>query len=298
LLVIDKPGGITSRAALDRAQRWFPRGTALGHTGTLDPLATGVLVLCVGRATRLAEYVQRMSKTYDAVFHLGATSDSDDADGTITPHAVSEVPSREAVEEALRGFLGAIEQVPPAYSAAKVAGQRAYALARRGRAPELAPRRVQVHRIAVMDYPYPRLALRIDCGKGTYIRSLARDLGARLGCGAYVEWLRRTRVGPFAAAAAITPEASAEEALAHLLPLSAAVAELPSVTLADDDIVRLRHGRRVPIAPLGGDATTVAVLDHGAVEHELLAGLERQLQRHSERLQTEGDVRKPRTNAP
>src|SRR5215470_17408950 len=126
LLVLDKPGGMTSREAVDRALRWFPRGTRIGHTGTLDPLATGVLVLCVGSATRLTEYVQQMSKVYQTTVRLGARSDTDDADGTITPVEGVTPPTREQLEQCLQEFLGEIEQVPPAFSAAKVSGQRAY----------------------------------------------------------------------------------------------------------------------------------------------------------------------------
>src|SRR5438552_7229524 len=116
LLVLDKPGGMTSRAVVDRAQQWFPRGTRIGHTGTLDPLATGVLVVCVGAATRLAEYVQDMSKVYRAGFRLGARSDTDDADGDVSPADVGTPPERAQVEQALQAFLGEIDQVPPAYS--------------------------------------------------------------------------------------------------------------------------------------------------------------------------------------
>src|SRR5947209_7226478 len=126
LLVLDKPAGITSRDAVNRAQRWFPPKTKLGHTGTLDPLATGVLVLCIGVATRLTEYVQAMPKSYRAAIRFGATSDSDDADGIVTPLTAPSVPARAQVEHALAAFVGAIEQVPPAFSAAKVTGRRAY----------------------------------------------------------------------------------------------------------------------------------------------------------------------------
>src|SRR6266542_4970592 len=132
LLVIDKPTGITSRAAVDRAQAWFPRGTRIGHTGTLDPLATGVLVLCIGIATRLTEYVQLMRKVYRAHIMLGAASDTDDADGTISPLSLAEgsgvkaaLPTREQLDQELSAFIGTIDQVPPAYSAAKVTGRRA-----------------------------------------------------------------------------------------------------------------------------------------------------------------------------
>lgn len=259
LLVVDKPGGITSRAALDRCQRWFPAGTALGHTGTLDPLATGVLVLCVGRATRLAEYVQQMPKTYLATIQLGATSDSDDADGTIAAVPVTAPPDLASVDAALQSFVGTIDQVPPAYSAAKVAGRRAYALARRGHTPELAARPVTIHAIHRLAYDYPCLEVRIHCGKGTYVRSLARDLGASLQCGGYVASLRRERVGPFAANDAVPLDARPDEALAHLRPLADAVAELPAITLTPDEVVRLRHGQR--LVREHADSGTVAVFD-------------------------------------
>jgi tRNA pseudouridine55 synthase len=242
LLVLDKPSGITSRDAVNRAQQWFPPRTRIGHTGTLDPLATGVLVLTIGNATRLSEYVQRMAKTYRATIRLGATSDSDDADGTITPQPVAAPPDRAAVENATQGFLGEIEQVPPAYSAAKLSGQRAYKLARRGDDVSLAPRQVRIDAILIPSYAYPLLELEVRCGKGTYIRSLARDLGARLGCGGYIEALRRTQVGPFRAEDALSLDADAATARARLLPLAMAVSELPQITLDDRAIARLQQG--------------------------------------------------------
>src|SRR5262245_18448597 len=147
LLVIDKPAGMTSRAVVDCVQRWFKRGTKIGHTGTLDPIATGVLVLCIGSATRLAEFVQAMSKTYQAVVCLGARSDTDDADGDIRPTKNAASPELAQVEQCIRQFVGALEQIPPAYSAAKVGGNRAYRLARRGQDVPLAARTVQVHTI-------------------------------------------------------------------------------------------------------------------------------------------------------
>jgi tRNA pseudouridine55 synthase len=259
LLVLDKPSGMTSRDALDRALPWFPRGTKAGHTGTLDPLATGVLVLCLGTATRLAEYVQDMGKTYRAGIRLGARSDTDDADGTVVPVAVATPPDRAAVEAGLSGFVGEIEQVPPAYSAAKVSGRRAYDLARRGREVALAPRRVTVYGIDVLTYEYPRLAIEVRCGKGTYIRSLARDLGEGLGCGGYVEALGRTRVGPFCVEEAVPLDADHAAARARVLPVSAALAELPRVTLGDDDVARLRLGQAMLCAELSAAANTSAV---------------------------------------
>jgi tRNA pseudouridine55 synthase len=261
LLFLDKPGGITSRAALDRAARWFPRRTRIGHTGTLDPLATGVLVLCVGNATRLTEYVQAMSKTYRSRFRLGARSNTDDADGTIAPQTVASVPDATTVRAGLAGLVGTIQQVPPAFSAAKVTGRRAYDLARQGAAVELAPRLVRVYQIEVSHYEYPVLDVEVHCGKGTYIRSLARDLGERLGCGAYVESLRRTRVGPFMVEAAVSLDAEAEAARGRLLPAEMAVAELPRVTLSTGDGRRLGQGQAVVFADLPAAETAVAVFD-------------------------------------
>jgi tRNA pseudouridine55 synthase len=265
LLVLDKPGGITSRAAVDHALRWFPRGTRMGHTGTLDPLATGVLVLCLGSATRLTEYVQRMSKTYRAGVRLGARSDTDDADGTVTPVAGAVPPAPEALARAAAGFVGTLEQVPPAYSAAKVTGRRAYDLARGGEEVELRPRPVQIYRIDVLAYAWPLVELEVHCGKGTYIRSLARDLGERLGCGGYVETLRRTRVGPFTAETGLSLETEPAAARGRLLPAEMAVAELPRVDLPAAQVRRLCQGQAVPLPPGAppGDEVAVFAADTG-----------------------------------
>jgi tRNA pseudouridine55 synthase len=261
LLVLDKPGGVTSRDAVDVALRWFPRRTRMGHTGTLDPLATGVLVLCLGAATRLAEYVQRMGKTYRAELRLGARSDTDDADGVITSVATAAPPDVAAVAACLSGFVGAIEQTPPAYSAAKVAGRRAYDLARQGQQVDLRSRIVHIYGIDVLHYEYPSLNLEVRCGKGTYIRALARDLGERLGCGALVQSLRRTCVGPFTVDDAVTPGAEAASAVARLRPLEEAVAELPRVVVTDEEVRRLCQGQALPCD--GFEGTELAVFDSG-----------------------------------
>jgi tRNA pseudouridine55 synthase len=274
LLVLDKPSGMTSRAVVDRVLRWFPRRTRIGHTGTLDPLATGVLVLCLGEATRLSEYVQRMSKMYRTTLRLGSRSDSDDADGVITPVSGAVEPDAAAVEACVAAFVGVISQVPPAYSAAKVAGRRAYDLARRGSEVTLPPRPVHIHAIEVLHYAYPQLDLEVHCGKGTYIRSLARDIGEHLGCGAFVQTLRRTRVGSFTADGALTLEAEAETARARLVPIEMAVAELPRVVLPDSELKRLSQGQSVLLEARsvseakpalayvsGSDGTHVAVFD-------------------------------------
>jgi tRNA pseudouridine55 synthase len=269
LLVIDKPTGITSRAAVDRAQRWFPRGTRLGHTGTLDPLASGVLVLCVGSATRLTEYVQRMAKTYRARVILGARSDTDDADGQVTPTPAARAPENAELTAALRESIGEIEQVPPAYSAAHVGGRRAYDLARRGEAVSLTPRRVTIYAIEMERFEYPQLELTVRCGKGTYIRSLARDLGERLGCGGYIAALCRTRVGCFDETQALALEIDRATAHAALQSLNLAVAELPRIEAKAQEAEGLRHGRPLALTHTElADGVEAAVFD---TQRELLA---------------------------
>ena len=260
LLVIDKPTGLTSRDVVNRVQRWFPLRTRVGHTGTLDPLATGVLVLCIGVATRLTEYVQRMPKVYRAGITFGASSDTDDAAGQITPMPDSKIPSRDEVMQALAAFLGTNEQVPPAYSAANVAGRRAYDLARKGIEVALAPRSVTIHAIDVISFAYPHLEVIVHCGKGTYIRSLARDLGKQLGCGGYITSLRRLQVGCFDEAAAVGLNSSAVAGRQRLLPMSHAVSALSRLTPEEAMASRLLHGQRMP-APASLAATEVAIFD-------------------------------------
>jgi tRNA pseudouridine55 synthase len=263
LLIIDKPSGITSRDAVNRLQRLLPPRTKIGHTGTLDPLATGVLVVCVGQATRLAEYVQAMDKVYETTIVLGARSDTDDADGTVTPTPEATTIDEATVRAILPQFIGAIEQTPPAYSAVKVGGRRAYDLARRGREVEIAPRTVTIYDIGVRGYEWPELRLEIRCGKGTYIRSLARDLGEALGCGAYVKELRRTRVGPFTTAESVSVDKAAIEVQSRMLPVRAAVAHLPTMELDAETIQKWRQGHAVVAPPELSDSlrTDVAIFD-------------------------------------
>lgn len=260
LLVIDKPGGMTSRDVVNRVQRWFPRKTKIGHTGTLDPLATGVLVVCIGAATRLADYVQAMGKTYASRFRLGATSTTDDADGEVTEIPNAMPPTREQIDAALASFVGVIEQMPPAFSALKVAGARAHDLARQGKAVPLAARPVHINAIRVTGYVWPFLDVEVDCGKGTYIRAIARDLGNMLGCGGLVQTLRRTRVGPFAAEQGIGLEA--DPASVQLQPMLEAVAGLPRIILEPAIVHQLRNGRfiqyQLPL-PLGNPTQHIAV---------------------------------------
>jgi len=242
-LVIDKPGGMTSRDVVNRVQKWFPRKTKIGHTGTLDPLATGVLVICIGAATRLADYVQRMSKSYTSRFRLGATSTTDDADGEITKSPIANIPTREQIENELESFLGTIEQVPPTFSALKVEGQRAHDLARRGNEVKLEARSVRIDAIRMQAYEWPYLDLEVECGKGTYIRSVARDLGAKLGCGGLVQTLRRTQIGPFRAEQGTNVDTHPNDV--KLLPLTAALPEMPGVQISKEEEQRFRQGQAI-----------------------------------------------------
>lgn len=217
IINLDKPAGISSAKAVALVKKRLPRGVKIGHAGTLDPFATGVLLLLIGRATRLCERMMGEKKQYEATIRLGATTPTDDPESLthLTEGAIA--PPRDAVEIALSQFVGAIQQRPPAFSAMKVNGRRAYDLARRGTPVILQPRTVHVHAIDLLDYDWPLLRLRIDCGRGTYIRSLARDLGEALGVGGHLTELRRTRIGDFTIASAVTLEQIAQTGVeAHL----------------------------------------------------------------------------------
>ena len=244
LLNINKPSGITSRDAVNRVQHWFPKRTRIGHTGTLDPLADGVLVLCIGQATRVVEYVQNMDKVYETEITLGAVSDTDDAQGVITPQEVQQQPSFADLETHADRFRGEILQTPPQYSALKVNGRRAYKTARRGEAVAIQPRTVPIYELEILSYTFPNVKLLIHCGKGTYIRSIARDLGESLGCGAYVNKLRRQRVGPFLYADSKSLNA---EKTPELLPIELALISLPRYTMNKEQAQYFCRGTQVSV---------------------------------------------------
>jgi tRNA pseudouridine55 synthase len=207
LLIIDKPEGPTAmdvcarvRSALRRGGQ--PKGVKVGHGGTLDPLATGVMVVLCGKATTLCERVMRGEKRYQAVIDLALTSNTDDREGVLTPFAPVDgaavvPPTRERVEAVCSRFVGTIQQRPPAFSALNIGGRRAYTMAREGTAPPMAERPIEIHELVVTAYEWPKLTIDVRCGKGTYIRSLARDIGAALGVGGMLWTLRRTAVGQF-----------------------------------------------------------------------------------------------------
>ena len=244
------------------------RPAKVGHAGTLDPLAGGVLVVCVGAATRLIEYVQRMPKSYTGTFLLGRSSPTEDVAGEVTELANPPVPSLEQIAAAAAAFCGQIEQRPPAFSALKLAGQPAYKLARKGRYVELQPRTVVVYRLEVLAYDYPQLTLAVECGGGTYIRSLGRDLAERLGTAAVMSALTRTAIGGFHLDQAIEPHVLTPDSLEkHLWPPLRAVESLPRVELSAEEIVRIRNGlpiaRDLPIAreTAAPGANEIAALD-------------------------------------
>lgn len=263
ILAVDKPAGPTSHDAVDVARRSL--GTRrVGHFGTLDPFASGLLVLGVGPATRLAPFCMDHPKTYRAIVRLGARSDTDDIEGNIEEVAVPSVPERSAVEEACAAWEGTLLQVPPAYSAKHTAGGRAYALARAGRAVTLEAVPVRIDSIRIERYAWPELEILVHCGPGTYLRALARDLGEQLGTGGLCAELRRLSSGPFRVEDALcwSGLCDPEAAGAALQPSWTAVAHLPGVQLDAATARAFAQGREVPV-PAGPHAPSVWVRVHG-----------------------------------
>ncbi len=246
-LDIWKPPGPSSFDMIRQIRRCVERKVKIGHAGTLDPLAEGVLVLCLGQAARLVELVHSYPKQYVTQAHLGASSTTDDAEGQISEiAAASPQPALKRVEQILRQFTGVIEQVPPAFSAVKVAGRRAYEIARSGKMPDLAPKKVTIHSLEIIEYEYPRLRLRVVCGSGTYIRSLVRDIGGELGTGGYCEEIIRESVGPFGADRSVRPDQiNAENIERFLIPPIEAVPPEARITITDEQARDLAHGRAI-----------------------------------------------------
>lgn len=204
IINLDKPAGLSSARAVGAVKRLLPKKTKIGHAGTLDPFATGVLLLLVGKSTKLCERLMSEPKQYETAIKLGATTETLDPDSEEMPTPGAIPPELSAIQAVIPRFIGEIQQMPPAYSALKIGGRPAYKIARSGEIPKLEARTVRVDGIEILQYDWPILRLRIDCGRGTYIRSLARDIGEALGMGGYLTQLRRTRVGPFFAASACT----------------------------------------------------------------------------------------------
>lgn len=269
ILLLDKPGGMSSNQALQAARRLFGAEKG-GHTGALDPLATGLLPLCFGEATKIAGNLLGASKAYDTVARLGQVTDTDDAEGQVLRERPVQAYSVERIDEALRALTGTLMQRPPIYSALKRGGEPLYVKARRGEMVEVDAREVEVRRFELLsaadllDGGVPLLRLHVECGSGTYVRSLVRDLGEALGCGAHVAELRRVWVDPFREPRMWTLEqlqALAERdrhsLQACLLPLEAGLVGLPRIDLTLEAAARLRQGQRLARVP--GPAGTVAV---------------------------------------
>jgi tRNA pseudouridine55 synthase len=268
-LVLDKPAGMTSAQAVARVRRLLNAAKA-GHAGTLDPMATGVLPIALGEATKTVAFVQDGDKSYCFTARWGATTDTDDAEGKTTAESAAR-PEEAAIRAALPGFTGAIQQVPPAYSAIKVDGRRAYDLARADAAPELKPRPVTVHAFDLIDLPdRDHAVFEVRCGKGVYIRALARDLAAKLGCFGHVAAIRRTRVGRLAASHAI-PLAKLEamghiaERMEAVLPVETALDDIPALALTALQADYLRHGRPVKVVSNGHMFADIGDLNEGRV---------------------------------
>ncbi len=259
VIPIDKPVGVSSRRVVDVVAKAL--GTkAVGHAGTLDPLARGVVVVCVGHATKLVDFVHATPKHYRATFLLGRSSPSDDFETAIEEEVDPVRPSREGIERGLAGFRGDILQRPCDYSAVHVDGKRAYRLARKGRPIELAAKPVRIDRLEITEYDWPRLGLAIECSSGTFVRAIGRDLAATLGTTAVMESLVRTAVGPFTITASMPLDVlSLEATLAALLPAAAAVRHLPQTQLAGEELDRVIRGGLIecPLSP----ASAVAASD-------------------------------------
>lgn len=254
VLLLDKPSGLSSNAALQRARRALGAAKA-GHTGTLDPMASGLLPVAFGEATKFSQYLLDADKVYLAEVCLGATTDTGDAEGQVI--ATSELrPGAEAILAACQAFVGEIDQLPPMYSALKRDGKALYEYARAGLEVERQPRRVRIQALDVLGIAGERFQCRVKCSKGTYIRSLAMDIGNVLGCGAHLSGLVREATGPFALGDAVSLEAfeSASEAQRSglLLPVDAFVQHLPRQMLADAEAARFLHGQAARLAASGG----------------------------------------------
>jgi tRNA pseudouridine55 synthase len=280
VLVVDKPVGLTSHDVVQIVRK----GTNIrraGHTGTLDPRASGVLVILVGPAVRLSEYVSASDKRYQAVLRLGATTDTYDADGRILSTASVDQLTETQFQDALETFVGEIEQVPPPYSAVKIKGRKAYEMAREGEEVDLAPRRIKVYSLELLEWAPPEAVIDVYCSSGTYVRSLAHDLGEKLGVGAHLIGLRRTKSGRFTLRDAVPLRRlrdSFEEGnwYQFLIPAAEALSDWPAIELDQDQVDAIRHGHRIPaeegdpqmVRGVSEQGELVALLEYVSHSHE------------------------------
>lgn len=254
-LILDKPAGPTSHDVVYQVRRACGL-RRVGHAGTLDPLATGVLVVCIGRVTRLIEYMMGHDKIYEGVVRLGETTNTYDQEGEILHRQPVPEFTTTQIDAALDPFRGAIAQVPPLYSAIKKDGQPLYKLARAGKTVDIPPRPVTIYALDILEWQSPDLRLRVHCSSGTYIRSLAHDIGAALGCGGHLSFLRRTAVGPFTLEQALPlADLTADSAAVHLLSAGETIPHIPNFVATDGQIQTLLHGQPLaaPADPHGAE---------------------------------------------
>lgn len=265
VIVIDKPIGMTSHDVVQIVRK----GTNIrraGHTGTLDPRASGVLVVLVGPAVRLSEYVSASDKRYQAVIQLGTTTDTYDADGRVLATTSVDI-SEKQFDDVLQSFVGQIEQVPPPYSSVKVKGRHAYDMARNGEEVDLEPRTINVYNLDLLEWAPPEAVIDVYCSSGTYVRSLAHDLGEKLGCGAHLIGLRRTKSGRFTLRDAV-PLRKLRDAFENdtwqnfVIPAAEALSDWPAIELTAEQLDIVRHGRRIP-AEMGVGNMARAISDDG-----------------------------------
>jgi tRNA pseudouridine55 synthase len=274
VLVVDKPVGLTSHDVVQIIRR----GTGIrraGHTGTLDPRASGVLVILIGPAVRLSEYVSASDKRYQATIRLGSATDTYDSEGRVVSSASVDGISEDQFKKVLESFIGEIEQVPPPFSAVKVKGRKAYEMAREGEEIDLRPRKIKVYSLDILEWAPPEVVIDVYCSSGTYVRSLANDLGQALGTGAHLVGLRRTKSGRFTLRDAV-PLRRLKEAFdagdwyKYLIPAADALGDWPMVELDADQVELIRHGHRIPAEPgskgwargVSQQGDLVALLEH------------------------------------
>jgi tRNA pseudouridine55 synthase len=278
LLNIHKPIGMTSRDVVNRVAE-VVRPAKAGHAGTLDPLASGVLGVCVGPATRLIEYVQRLPKSYTAAFTLGRESPTGDLEGPITTHDDARQPTHAEIVAAAARLAGEIDQVPPAFSAVKVGGRRSYRMARKGTLVALAPRKVIVHRLEIVRYAYPDVELSIECGSGTYVRALGRDLAKALGTVAVMSALVRTAIGHFTLDDALSLDALDSKSVnQYLAPATSAVASLQQIALDENELRDVLAGKQIRRSIAAANAEIAAVDATGQLRAILRQKTDDQLQ--------------------
>lgn len=274
LFIIDKPAGMTSHDVVQTIRRKF--NTKAGHLGTLDPMATGVLPVCAGKATRMGQFFSSSPKVYTGEIRLGFATNTYDREGTPTTEVRPVTTSRDEIETALRAFIGSLDQIPPPFSAKKIGGVASHKFARRGKPIDMLPVRIDVYEFEITGWKPPVLAFRVACSAGTYVRSLAHDLGGRLGCAGHLESLRRTQSGEFSVERAVPLDRILE---LDLIPLEALLNSWPRIEVSGTDETRVLHGNQIPgDAPPGlarifnkkGEFIAVAAVENGWVHPRLV----------------------------